>query len=262
MQKINTLQITQLRTAGHLGYHKAARVEFAVQGLTTNTGYTDMVAQYTAAITLEDEVVRRQQAMLLTQDVNEADARRDNTLRQLVTMVDSARYSTLPEEKRAADKLEVVIRPYRKDYKDNMAEETEDLRGLLAALSTDEMVAYADTLNLGPVIQRLRKENNDFDTLYRQRSADRVTTRGTGISTTDQRKVVDGIYRSLVELINSIAATAALGIETGFDPAKLSTLILNINGLVEQYKLVLANQNKSSKDEKPADEENNNDNNP
>lgn len=246
MEKINTLNVSRLRTAGHLGYHKAAYQEFRVAGLTTNTGYTALVAQYVAAISTEEEVVRRQQALLLTADVTEADAARDSTLRQLVTLVDSAQYSTLAAEKQAADKLAIVIKPYRKDYKDNMAEETEDLRGLLAILGQDDMAGYIDQLTLGPVMQRLRQQNNAFDTLYRQRAQERVTTRGTGISTKDQRKVVDDLYRQLVDMVNAIVGTAALGIETGFDATLLGTLTSNVNGVIEQYKLVIANQNKTS----------------
>ena len=259
MEKINSLSLSKMRVASYVGFLRSVLTTIkGASDLTTNTKFLALVQSLLDEFQVLEEVVRRQQALLLTPEVTAADKLRDNTMMQLKHLVTAATYSSVAVEKTAGDKLSIIIKPYAKDYRDQMAEETEDLRGLLAQLGAEEMVEYIDALVLGPVLQRLRQQNNAFDVLYRQRGQDRATTRGTGVSTTDQRKVTDDLYRQVIEYLNNVIGVIDMGIDSGFSTEALAKVANDINATIEQYKINLDNQNKKSKkdeDEDPDTEE-------
>lgn len=257
MEKITGISLSKLRVAGYAGFLRSVLDSVrAVTGMTTNVKFLALVDQLSAEITVLQEVIRRQQALLLTPEIEAADKLRDNTFMQLKHLVTAATYSSVAEEKLAGDKLTIVMKPYASDYRDQLAEETEDLRGLLTQLGTDELFEYQETLLLGAVVQRLRQQNNAFDILYKQRGQDRLATRGAGVSTVEQRKVTDELYRQLVEYLNNIVGAIDMGIDAGFDAEKLTQLTGEINALIEQYKLNIDNQNKKSKEDEETEDTN------
>ncbi len=250
MEKITHLSLSKMRVASYVGFLRTViNIIRSASEMTTNAKFLALVQSLLDQFNILEEVVRRQQALLLTPEVTAADKLRDNTLMQLKHLITAATYSSVVTEKEAGDKLSIIIKPYAKDYRDQMAEETEDLRGLLAQLNSDEIFTYVDALTLGAVLQRLRQQNNAFDALYQQRGQERATTRGTGVSTTDQRKVTDDLYREVIEYLNNVVGIVDMGIESGFNVETLAQVTADINATIEQYKINLDNQNKKPKED-------------
>lgn len=248
MGKIKVLNIARLRVASYVGFLRSVlEIVRAANGLTDSEKFLALVDEFSSEFEVLEEVVRRQQALLLTPEVEEADRLRDNTLKQLKLMLQGAAYSSDEVEKDAAKKLNVVLKPYASDYRDQLSDETEDLRGLLTQLNTPEIAAYVDRLMLQPILQRLEAQNNTFEELYQKRAMDRLQTRGFGINTTSQRFVTDELYRRLIEHINSLVNISELDIVGNFNPDVAKQAATNINSLVKQYKSNLEHQNKKMK---------------
>lgn len=248
MKKIAQFQLSRLHVSSHIDFHRS--ILLAARDATfTNALWNELLGEYTTEINLLDDVVRRPQASIYTTDVQNADALRDSTLKQLFLLIDAAANSSVAAERLAGQKLQIIVKPYRRDGSDQLTDETEDIRGMLRALGTDAAVDWADTLQLGGVIQRLKQQNNAFADIYRTRALDKETQPGAGLNTKEQRKVVDDIYEQIVIMANSVLVSAAAGIETGFDLVALNTFIDTVNADIDQYKMVLANQAKKANKE-------------
>ena len=243
MKKINSIALTHFHLATHVDYHKSIYAVMVLAGF-LNPKWTTTLAAYKAAIDVLNDVVRRQQGSIYTEDVTAADARRDSTMGQIFMMIDAAVKSSVQEEKEAGKKLQIMVKPYRKDARDQMTDQTEDVRGMIQVLRGESAASFVSVLLLDGLIDRLEQQNEQFAELYRTRILDRESQPGTGVNTTAQRKETDTQYNALVEMLNSVSIAADAGIETGFAVTELNKLIDTVNAYVEQYKKVIANQGK------------------
>lgn len=246
MKKINSFAVSQLHVASHVDFHKAVIMAMITASF-SQTAWRELREAYNQAVTVLQEVVRRQQSSALTAKIREADARRDNAMRQLFKIIDAAALSFDENQREAGRVLKQVVKKYRRDVYDQYTDQTEQIYGLIRDLSTQEISEYVNAAKAGPIIQPLRTANNEFVELYEQRAVEQEQRPGHGIDTVAQRRVVDGYYRQMCELVNGLSAVSAVDAETGFDPTRLATLIETVNALVAQYKRVIAHQGKRHK---------------
>lgn len=251
MAAIKTFSMARLHVAGHLAFHRDSQYVFS-NGMFDNTVWRELMTLYAAELNVYDAIVRRQRASTLTQDIARADKTRDEAMRHLFMLIDAAARSGAPAERTAGEKLRVVISDYRKDLYDHMAEQTEQVFGLIRDLQKEEPYQWIGAINAASAVGRLRTANMDFQELYRERIEQRETQEANGISTTAQRRIVDATYRRITAVLNNVAGTEMIGVDTGFAPDKVADLIVSVNGVVEQYRLNLANQ---ARRRKQSDEE-------
>ena len=246
MKRIGTFATSHLHVASHVDYHKSCYNAMIAVGF-NNAAWEKILDDYNLSIDILDNIVRRQKASIYTGDVHNADVYRDSTMKQLFLLIDAGAKSAVPTEKEAGKKLQTIIKPYRKDDRDQLTDQTEQVRSMITALGLAAVAPLVETLLLGAIIERLDKQNEAFAEIYRLRASDRMSQPGYGVNTAVQRKATDYLYNSLVEIINSVSVASELSIETGLNGASLNTLIDAINAYIAQYKLVLANQAKEAK---------------
>ena len=245
MKKISTIAVSQFHLASHVAFHASVNRAMEEGGF-SNAKWDGLLSQYSDSIAVLSDIVRRQQGSVYTEDVQAADARRDSTMRQIFLTVDAAAKSTVSDEKEAGKKLQFILKPYRKDTRDQMSDQTEDVRGMVQVLRGETASPLVGLLMIQAFIDRLEQQNEQFDTLYRERAVDRGAQPCAGVDTVAQRKMTDTLYTNLTEMLNSLSVAAEAGIETGFDTDTLNTLIDTVNAYIAQYKLVLANQAKKT----------------
>lgn len=253
MEYIKSFGRSQLHVDSHAEFNLSVYMTVA-SAVFTNTDMAALLPVYKEAIDLERQIIARPRASTYTQTVAEEDNTRGGMLKQLVNTIVAARMGNMPNIKEAADNLWIVVKPYRNAYATFMADETDKIANLLSELGKDMYADWIDVLSLAGVVQKLRQENNKFRETYNKRATERGLLPGKGITTREQRKVVDGLYNKVVHLLNSAVDFTRSSIDTGFDAEKLATTTLSINSFIDQYKLILANTAKKKKEEQAAQE--------
>lgn len=251
MKAVKTFGLTKLQVANHLAFHHDAFVAFHAE-MFANQPWNALLIVYRDELNVYDEVVKRQRASVYTADVHEADRVRDEAMHYFFAIVDNATRSNKAEVREAGAKLKVVVKPYRKDHRGKMAAQTEQVFGMIRDLQEEDNYERVGTIGAADAVGRVRTTNLEFQELYRQRYEERENQAWLGIDTRVQRRAVDSAYRALTDVLNSMSTADVLGVDSGFDPPKLATVIVQINAVVSQFRLNLANQ---SKRRKPTTEE-------
>ncbi|MDL2303746.1 DUF6261 family protein [Bacteroides sp. OttesenSCG-928-D19] len=249
MEIIKNFNKTKLHVDSHAEFNLSV-LKVLKEAVFTNAEMVALIGLYENSIELEANIIARPRASIYTPPVQNNDESRGAMLRQVISTIKYARKSTIPAMREAGENLWIMVKPYRNIYTKPMTDETEAIRHLLKVLgSSDEVIDWIDALSLPVIVQEMRKINNKFSEKYNERSVERGSLAGKGITTSEQRKVVDNIYMQIVNLLNSVVVATRSGIDTGFPQEILNTVTLDINSYINQYKLVLSNQGKKRKTE-------------
>lgn len=243
MKTIGLIKLSRLHLASHVDFHQSVAAAATEAGF-ANAAWTALLGAYTTQLETLAEVVRRQRASVWTADVQAADHMRDSTMGQLFLTIGAAAKSTLPDEHTAGVKLQTIVHPYHNDTRDQLTDQTERVRELVAELREGEAAEWVARLGLDAVVARLDAQNTEFGRLYAKRAEERRTQPGAGVDAREQRRVVDGLYRQIAGVANSVSVAGSVGSATEFDPVRLGGFIDRVNALVGQYRLVVANQAK------------------
>lgn len=245
--KVKSLGLARLHAASHVEFMQSAYQLTYTDPPLAIPALGELLPQWLAEITVENDLIRRQRASAYTPVVKEADKERDSVMYELFYSVEAGLKSTDAAKKQAAQSLEIIIRPYRKDAYDQMTDQTQDIDGMVAALGADSAAGLVDALTLGPILQRLRQANNRFKTAYASRVAETETRAAvSSVKTPEQRRIVDAQYRQATDLLEAGSLMLATADRTPVEKA-----ISALNALIDQYKLVIANQAKTrSNDDK------------
>lgn len=244
MKTIGTFALTHLHLASNLDFHTSV-YDATMVTLFTQAEWKSLREEYQKQIEVLRAVVRRQAASILTPQIREADRVRDNTMNQLFLAFRSAAKSNDPEIQQIGKDLLTLVKPYRKDPHDQLTDQSQQINGMLNQILIGQPAEWLATINAKTVAQRLGSENNRFLTLYRERALEQEQRPANGIDSREQRRVTDTLYHAIVQLANSLSVAAASGVDTGYDPVKLDLFIETVNGLIVQYKHVIANQGKT-----------------
>ncbi|MDL2255312.1 DUF6261 family protein [Parabacteroides sp. OttesenSCG-928-K15] len=239
--KVKSIGLTSLHAASHVEFMQSAYKLLNITPALAIPALVELLPLWLADINIENTLIRRQRGSALTPQVQAADKKRDDIMYELFYSIEAGLKSTDAAKKQASESLEIIIRPYRKDAYDQLTDQTQDLDGMLAALGADDAFDASEVLVLGGVIQRLRQANNAFKTVYAERIAESETRAAMNeVKTPDQRRIVDNHYHTATDLLEagSLMLTAA-------DRTAVEGVIGSLNALVEQYKLVIANQAKT-----------------
>ena len=162
--------------------------------------------------------------------MDEEEAERDRLLSMLFFMVSNAMGSTKGNTKSAAQKIDIVLRPYKGIQNQADDAETSLIKGLLVDLRKEENSDAVAALNLEPILTNLETANNAFDLAKNERTSENsLSQNGT---TVEVRKKTDAIYQDICTLVYASALMA-----TGDEDREFCVSIINeMNRVIANYK--------------------------
>lgn len=207
--KIEGSSCQRYSNALHVGFHQHILVIF-------ETLLTDILAKlhisedlldsYKDSIEQETELNRKSFASTLTITMDEEEAERDRLLSMLFFLVANALASSKAATKAAAQRLDVVLRPYKGIQNQADDAETSLIKGLLVDLRKEENSEAVAALNLEPILTNLETTNNAFDFAKNKRTAENALSQNG--TTVEVRKKTDAIYQDICTLVYASALMA------------------------------------------------------
>ena len=240
MKEIATISLERLNNGAHylfiLNVLSRAQADTKIM---EKPQATPLVTALETALAKEDEDLKISRKSLLTDDITEADAKRDSLYSGYKRAVKS--YLDFPDTElaQAAKVLHQHIKDYGIDPQMQLDKET----GLLANFISDLQTKYTEqvaTLSLTPFVEKLDMANAQVMTFTTQRTEERmgITTGALKASRTNS----DTAYRALVKMINALALVEG---ETDY-----ADFIDYVNTEITHYKQeVISGRSASSKEE-------------
>jgi hypothetical protein len=205
--RINKIDFTRFRNDEHFQFH----TEFQDLVVATGAETLKIATQFDTYQALKervDEALKKIMRSAVTDQIQAADHRRDNTYRGLVYIVRAYR-NFRPDEAEAARKLEIVFNTYGwlNLVQRPLNEQTSAIYNLLQELNG----TYADdihTINAGEWVKELEASNNTFEELVKARYDE--TAHRTDIVLREARLELDVAYRTIIERIEALVIVEGL----------------------------------------------------
>lgn len=231
--KIEGSSCQRYSNALHVGFHQHILVIFETllsDVLAKLHISEDLLNSYKKSIDQESELNRKSLASTLTITMDEEEAERDRLLSMLFFLVANALASSKAATKAAAQRLDVVLRPYKGIQNQADDAETALIRGLLGDLRKEENTEAVTALNLEPTLASLETTNNAFDQAKNKRAEENST--GETETTVEVRKKTDSMYQDICTLVYASALMA-----TGDEDREFCVSIINeMNRVIANYK--------------------------
>ena len=182
-----------------------------------------------------------------TIDIEDADLKRNTTIRGVAGAVKSAAKHFSTEKKQAAARVQLVFDNYGDITKKSHAEETAAINSLITDLNNDHAADVA-TLGIADWLTELKANNDAFDALMKSRYTEEASK--TQLRMKQVRREVDKAYDTIVNRIN------ALIIVNG--TSRTYTAFVNeLNERVDKYNLIVAQrEGRNSKGDNPDEPKN------
>ena len=242
MKKINSIDPTRFGNAAHILFVRTAvgRAE-ACEALKTKA--TEELKALKKALEKEDELFVQSQKDLTTDDMKEADKRRDVLYRALKKAVEAAVDFPVKASSDAGIRLRQLLKDHEIDPKMQLDKET----SLLMNLTADLKGKFADDvalLGLTPLVVELAQSNDLFYKLAEARIDNQA------LVVLGQMKVLraasDEAYRVLVRKVNALAVIEG---ETAY-----ADFIDKMNAEIKHYKeQAMSRPSKPAGEKKPGD---------
>ena len=231
--KIEGSSCQRYSNALHVGFHQHILVIFETllsDVLAKLHISVDLLNSYKKSIDQESELNRKSFASTLTITMDEEEAERDRLLSMLFFLVANALASSKAATKAAAQRLDVVLRPYKGIQNQADDAETALIKGLLGDLRKEENTEAVTALNLEPTLSSLETTNNAFDQAKNRRAEENAMDEGE--KTVEVRKKTDSMYQDICTLVY---ASALMATEEG-DKEFCVSIINEMNRVIANYK--------------------------
>lgn len=231
--KIEGSSCQRYSNALHVGFHQHILVIFETllsDVLAKLHISVDLLNSYKKSIDQESELNRKSLASTLTITMDEEEAERDRLLSMLFFLVANALASSKAATKAAAQRLDVVLRPYKGIQNQADDAETALIKGLLGDLRKEENTEAVTALNLEPTLASLETTNNAFDQAKNRRAEENAMDEGE--KTVEVRKKTDSMYQDICTLVY---ASALMATEEG-DKELCVSIINEMNRVIANYK--------------------------
>lgn len=235
MNLIKEYSLKQLTNAMHFNFIEsflAKLAQFTALVAKVNANY--LVLKNKAAD--EDEVLQLSQKSLTTDEIVEADNRRDSLFRSYRKRVEASLDSPLEAEAEAAKVVNQSLKDYNIDPKMKIDEET----GRMTNLLTDHEGKLAEqvaTLGLTQYVTAMKEANELVKTLLAERADERAKQVVGAMKAA--RAATDTAYKSLVQRINAVMVLQA---EDEFDD-----FVAYVNEEIKRYRTEMRAGRKSKK---------------
>lgn len=144
--------------------------------------------------------------MTISLSMDEADTRRDLTVRNFFTMLEGASVSLSEEEAGAAAKVLACAERYgRKMISEKLFEESAHIESLLKDLATSEMKAALAKIHMGPeYAEKLAKDEADFKAIQVEKNTVNVEQGNEKSATAIKKELREFINGTLIAYINAM----------------------------------------------------------
>lgn len=224
MKQIVPISLTSPPVGTHLEFHTQVN-KYLLQATAAALHVEAQAAQYAALLEQEAAIVNRPSAQRYTQQLADADLRRDHGAGVLMNIIKAQVRSLDNEKKTAALQLKSIIDSYRNVGDQSYMKETAQLRGLVEALRSAGNAPLVTVLGLDAEVDLLEEANTAFEELHRLSQADAQQRQALeAIDTRELRGRVDACYQQIVLLVNAFAIASPSD--------ALNTFIDSVNGLI------------------------------
>jgi len=235
--EIKNVDLAHMNNGAHYQFVKNALTEAKA-----NTVIAEKLSSQTAElekkVAAEDEALKISQKSLLTDEIGEADRKRDELYSAYRKLVKASLSSPIEEQAEAAKVLNQSIKDYGIDPDMQLDKEV----GLVDNLLTDHEGKYAEQvtkLGLTVYVTAMREANNKVNDLIVQRDKDRSAQVAGALKAA--RAETDTAYKDLVKRVNALYIVE-------YDAA-YDTFINYMNEAIDRYrKEVLASKKKKTTD--------------
>ena len=234
MKEISDINIQRMNNGAHFTFvsNILARAE---ADTAVKEKASELVSNFKAAVTAEDEALKISQKSLLTDDIAKADNDRDALYAGYKKAVEGFLAMPVADMAQAAK----VLSQHIKDYKINTAGQLDKETGLLVNFITDlegKFSAQVITLGLTAFVTNLKEANERVRTLTLQRTNEKMGITVGALKTA--RTASDDAYRALVKMVNALALV--------FGEKDYTSFIDYVNTEITHYKREVLNQKSTS----------------
>ena len=201
MKEIYDINIQRMNNGAHFTFVSnilaRAEADTAVKGKAS-----ELVSNFKAAVTAEDEALKISQKSLLTDDIAKADNDRDALYAGYKKAVEAFLAMPIADMAQAAK----VLAQHIKDYKINTADQLDKETGLLVNFITDLEGKYSEQvakLGLTAFVTNMKEANERVRTLTLQRTNEKMGVIVGALKAS--RTASDDAYRALVKMVNALA---------------------------------------------------------
>lgn len=201
MKEIYDINIQRMNNGAHFTFvsNILARAE---ADTTVKVKASELVSNFKAAVTAEDEALKISQKSLLTDEIAKADSDRDALYAGYKKAVEGFLAMPIADMAQAAK----ILSQHIKDYKINTAEQLDKETGLLVNFISDledKYAAQVAKLGLTAFVTNLKEANERVRTLTLQRTNEKIGITVGALKTA--RTASDNAYRALVKMVNALA---------------------------------------------------------
>lgn len=201
MKEIYDINIQRMNNGAHFTFVSnilaRAEADTAVKGKAA-----ELVSNFKAAVSAEDEALKISQKSLLTDDIAKADIDRDALYAGYKKAVEAFLAMPIADMAQAAK----VLAQHIKDYKINTAGQLDKETGLLVNFITDledKYSAQVAKLGLTAFVTNMKEANERVRTLTLQRTNEKMGVTVGALKAA--RTASDDAYRALVKMVNALA---------------------------------------------------------
>lgn len=201
MKEIYDINIQRMNNGAHFTFVSnilaRAEADTNVKGKAS-----ELVSNFKAAVTAEDEALKISQKSLLTDEIAKADSDRDALYAGYKKAVEGFLAMPIADMAQAAK----ILSQHIKDYKINTADQLDKETGLLVNFISDledKYAAQVAKLGLTAFVTNLKEANERVRTLTLQRTNEKISITVGALKTA--RTASDDAYRALVKMVNALA---------------------------------------------------------
>ena len=234
MKEISDINIQRMNNGAHFTFvsNILARAE---ADTAVKEKASELVSNFKAAVTAEDEALKISQKSLLTDDIAKADIDRDALYAGYKKAVEAFLAMPIADMAQAAK----VLAQHIKDYKINTAGQLDKETGLLVNFITDledKYSAQVAKLGLTAFVTNLKEANERVRMLTLQRTNEKMGVTVGALKAA--RTASDDAYRALVKMVNALALV--------YGEKDYTTFIDYANTEITHYKREVLNQKASA----------------
>lgn len=201
MKEIYDINIQRMNNGAHFTF--VSNILARAEADTTVKGKaSELVSNFKAAVTAEDEALKISQKSLLTDEIAKADSDRDALYAGYKKAVEGFLAMPIADMAQAAK----ILSQHIKDYNINTADQLDKETGLLVNFISDledKYAAQVAKLGLTAFVTNLKEANERVRTLTLQRTNEKIGITVGALKTA--RTASDDAYRALVKMVNALA---------------------------------------------------------
>ncbi|MDR2497397.1 MAG: DUF6261 family protein [Tannerellaceae bacterium] len=197
--------------------------------------------------TKEDELFKKSQASILTSDITTLHEKRLGLFAYLKHSIEIVRYSDVPAELQALQKLLFLLKTYSNISSATYSDQTGLMDNFIQDCLGSIYLPSIQLLGLLQQVNRVKDVNEEFGVLYTERSMEKAVQADKG-NWREVRDNVDDVFNTLVEAININWTTNELGSKEPALRANLIQVKEIIVAAISQAELNLSRRGRHKKD--------------